>query len=175
MTVAAPEPWALPTPELAVPRESPFLWYARVRPSVVCGLAAPPPGFEFDWLVARGVREIVSLVGEPPYDPAPLTAHAFELHDLVGGGVPTDPDREGAELHRAAVLVRALARRDVGVAVHCGAGIGRTGAVIGSVLVAEGIPAARVTTWLDEVQRRRGAPGWPESRWHEQHLDVLVR
>ena len=58
--------------------------------------------------------------------------------------------------------------------MHCSGGIGRTGTVIGAVLVSLGIDAPDVVAWLDAVQKLRGRPGWPESPWPADALRVLA-
>ncbi len=138
-------------------------------------MAAPPPAFRVASLADLGVQSVVSLIGPQTYDAGPLQTYSFRLADLYGGLDPGDLVSEEVELGQAAQQVLDLTRGGVGVAVHCRAGIGRTSTVIGAVLVALGHPVPAVTSWLDAVQKARGAPGWPESRWQEAQLDVLVR
>jgi Polymorphic toxin system, DSP-PTPase phosphatase len=164
----------LPDGSAAVDIENPWLWVAQQEP-LLAGMFAPPPGFAFSFLADRGARAVVSLVGPQTYDADPLQVYAFDLHDLYGGLLPADPEHEEAELRRAAACALALVRDGVGVVVHCRAGIGRTGTVIGAVLVALGHPKEQVAAWLDVVQKRRGAAGWPESAWQADQLDTLVR
>ena len=70
--------------------------------------------------------------------PAPLSADAFDLHDLAGGADPIDSKAEAEEVRRAVVAVGELLADGHSVAVHCRVGVGRTGLVIGSILVASG-------------------------------------
>lgn len=165
---------ALPDVGDAVDPLDPALWWARRIPSPLVGMFAPQPGFPLHLLADQGVGAIVSLIGPQRYDAGSMTTYASSLHDLYGGLEPADPDTERAELTAAARQVARQVSDGVGVAVHCAAGIGRTGTVIGAVLVSLGHPAAEVATWLDAVQRARGAPGWPESPWQLAGLDVLV-
>lgn len=109
-------------------------------------------------------------VGPASYDPQPLAWRHFTLQDLGSGGLPADPSGQEAEVRRAVAAVRALLADAHGVAVHCGAGIGRTGLVIGAVLVSQGHDPGDVTDWLARVQRARGARGWPESPWQADAL-----
>jgi hypothetical protein len=153
----------------------PALWWARRVPPPLVGMFAPPAGFRFQLLEAQGVGAVVSLIGPQTYDVGSMETYAFTLHDMYGGLAPADPVAERAELTAAAARVAKLVNDGVGVAVHCHAGIGRTGTVIGAVLVSLGYAHAEVAGWLDAVQRARGAPGWPESPWQLDSLDVLVR
>lgn len=51
-------------------------------------------------------------------------------------------------------------------------GIGRTGLVIGAMLVGAGHDPDEVTAWLDAVQRARGVRGWPQSPWQQAALET---
>lgn len=158
----------------AVDPASPGLWWARRDPSPLVGSFAPGTGFPFQSLADEGVAAVVSLIGPQTYDAAPLRTYAFSLQDLYLRDEPTDLVAERVELAAAAGQVAELVADGVGVLVHCHAGIGRTGTVIGAVLVSLGHPVADVAGWLDAVQRARGARGWPESPWQLANLDVLA-
>ncbi|WP_052460633.1 protein-tyrosine phosphatase family protein [Microbacterium gorillae] len=165
----------LPAPDVAVPTEAPWLWYASVTAPRLAGMARPPAGFPFDLFGDAGFTDIVCLLDEVGDDPAPLRMHHHPLTDLVGGRLPANPAAEAASIAEAASLVRTLRRAGRSVVVHCGLGNGRTGTVIGAVLVAEGTDAPAVIRWLDAVQRRRGiASGWPESPWQSELLVSLA-
>jgi len=158
----------------AVDPAGPGLWWARREPSPLVGSFAPGTGFPFQQMADQGVGAIVSLIGPQPYDAGPLRTYAFSMQDLHRRRGPADPVAERVELGAAAGQVARLVDQGVGVLVHCHAGIGRTGTVIGAVLVSLGHSVADVTSWLDAVQRARGAPGWPESSWQSANLDVLI-
>jgi hypothetical protein len=164
----------LPVSE-AVSAEEPWLWWALTGEVRLAGMSRPPEGFPFSWLHERGLDTIVSLTGPVSYDPAPLRSHAHTLQDLYGRGAPDDPAAEEDEVRRAVATVTALLGESRSVVVHCGAGIGRTGLVIGSVLVSAGHDPGPVTSWLAAVQRARGAKGWPESPWQGEVLSSFRR
>ncbi len=159
----------LPVSE-SVEAEMPWLWWARTGRGRLAGMSAPPEGFPFPILTELGLDTIVSLIGPASYDPSPLAAYAFTLQDLARGAVPDDRDSEEAEVRAAVTAIRALLADGRNVAVHCRAGIGRTGLVIGAILVGDGHDPEAVTAWLDEVQRARGSRGWPESPWQADLL-----
>ena len=164
----------LPVTE-AVNAEMPWLWWARTGRCRLAGMPAPPDGFPFSFLQERGFDTIVSLAGPVSYDPSPLSSCTFTLQDLARGTVPTESAAEEAAVRRAVTCVSSLLAEGHGVAVHCRMGIGRTGLVIGAVLVSDGHDPAGVTAWLDEVQRARGVKGWPESPWQADLLASFGR
>jgi hypothetical protein len=127
-------------------------------------------GVSFSFLHERSLDVIVSLVGPCSYDATPLESRAHKLQDLVGGAVPDDAAAEEREVRQAVATITSLLERGHGVAVHCRMGVGRTGLVIGSVLVTVGHDPVAVTSWLDAVQRKRGVKGWPESPWQADLL-----
>jgi hypothetical protein len=157
-------------PGLPVPGQ---LYCVLDRPALLGGMGFPRC---VDWSAVwdAGFRHVVCLTGDrPPYDPAPLgLAHAVALEDLHHGRAPADPAREEAGIRAAALAVLDPLHRGEGVLVHCVAGTGRTGTVIGCVLRHLGIPAPRVVAYLDDLNRRRGGRGWPESPWQR---DVVAR
>lgn len=162
------------TVEDAVDLADPMLWWAARDAPVLGGMSAPRGRFPFGLLAKLGFDVIVSLIGPPAYDPAPLSAQSYALRDFVDAQQPPEPHDEIAAVAQAVAGVRALRGAGHGVVIHCGAGIGRTGLVIGAVLVGEGEPVTRTCAWLDAVQRRRGARGWPESPWQQQALRTLA-
>jgi hypothetical protein len=159
----------LPVAE-AVNAKMPWLWWARTGRCRLAGMFAPPDGFPFSFLQERGFDTIVSLAGPVSYDPSPLLSCTFTLQDLAHGTVPAESAAEEAEVRRAVTGVNSLLAEGHSVAVHCRMGVGRTGLVIGAVLVSGGHDPANVTAWLDEVQRARGVKGWPESPWQADLL-----
>jgi len=174
VTRAQNVPDALLPVEEAVDPAAPWIWWAGRDDVPLAGMAAPPPDFSFAMLHDERFDSIVSLVGSPGYDAYPLRAHAYELQDLYGGRRPADPGGEYREVCAAVDTIADLRGRGHGVVVHCRAGIGRTGLVVGAVLVAEGHDPDEVTAWLDRVQRARGARGWPESPWQAETLRAVA-
>jgi hypothetical protein len=152
------------------------LWWALTGDRRLAGSAHPAAGFPFAQLHAEhGIDAIVALHGRPRYDPTPLRVAAhFALEDLYGRRSPTDPAGELAAVAAAATAVRALLDEGTGVLVHCIGGTGRTGTVIGAVLVSLGRSPDEVAAWLHDVHTRRGARGWPESPWQRTALTALA-
>jgi len=147
--------------DLAIPAE---LWWATRDPAPLAGMAYP---HRADWelLHAEGFRHVVCLTdGTARYHPEPLASHAFALQDQYVSG-PSDSAAEQRLVEAAVdVVVGALAAGE-GVVVHCHAGRGRTGTVIGGALVRLGHDPEDVVGWLHRVQRARSKRGWPENPW----------
>ena len=87
------------------------------------------------------------------------------MQDMYNRAEPDDPERERHLALDAARFVVERLRAGEGVVVHCHAGRGRTGTVIGSALVMLGHDPETVVDWLHRVQRTRGKRGWPEQAW----------
>jgi protein-tyrosine phosphatase len=156
-------------PGLAVPDDA--YWILKA-PAPLLGMARPTPSTPWNELWKLGVRRVACLTDDAPaYDPAPLTfVCAVGLQDLYGGIYPDSPEVEAEKIRTAASAVLAALDRGEGVAVHCAGGTGRTGTVLGSVLVMFGIPAADVIAHIQAVNKLRGGRRWPESSWQQELL-----
>lgn len=150
---------------LAIPAE--LYWVVRT-PAPLAGMSYPRRT-EWQRLYDVGLHHVVCLThAEPTYDPAPLGVTAVCLQELLTRPQPDEPDIERARVHDAATVVVERLGAGEGVVVHCYAGRGRTGTVIGCALVMLGHESATVVDWLHRVQRTRGKRGWPEQDWQEQ-------
>ena len=155
---------------LAVPGE---LWWATREPAPLAGMAYPHRA-NWSLLHEEGFRLVVCLTDDAVrYDPDPLTARGFALQDQYVRG----PDEPGAELARVREAVDAVVAGLVagdGVLVHCHAGRGRTGTVIGGALVRLGHDPDAVVGWMHRVQRARSKRGWPENPWQADAVRALA-
>ncbi len=108
-----------------------FVWVEKGR---LAGTGYPASRAQVEWLVAAGIRSILTLT------PEPLPSDFTKGLDLTLGHVPmedhqapsTDAMRKGAE------FVAEQLREGRPVAVHCLAGQGRTGCVLAAYLMTEG-------------------------------------
>lgn len=148
------------------------LYCVTLEPAPLFGMPYPSGRLREDWsaLFDAGARGVLCLADERPrYDPAPLALiGAVDLQDLVSGGPPRDAVLElGLVREQAELVLTKLARRE-GVVVHCAGGRGRTGTILGCVLVRLGHEPAEVIAYLDALHQARGRSGWPESEWQSE-------
>ena len=150
---------------LAVPAD--LFWVTR-HPAPLAGMGYPR-GNSWTQLHDAGIRHVVCLThAEAPYDASPLAIHHAQLQDLYTRSEPDDPERERELAIGAARFVADRLDAREGVVVHCHAGRGRTGTVIGGALVMLGHDPVTVVDWLHRVQRTRGKRGWPEQPWQAE-------
>lgn len=153
---------------LSVPGE--LYWVLRT-PAPLAGMSYPTRA-RWTALHEAGFRHVVCLTHDAPrYDPAPLVVRAAPLQEMIVTPLPDAPDRERAVVLDTARFVVDRLRRGEGVVVHCLAGRGRTGTVIGSALVMLGHDPGTTVDWLHRTMRTRNRAGWPEQPWQR---DVVL-
>jgi atypical dual specificity phosphatase len=144
---------AVDTPE----PEASMVGFSYVRPGIA-GMPMPHDA-DLDFLAAEGVHLVISLT-ESPVDASALEARGMDaLHLPIA-------DFQAPTLEQQRELVLAVqARQDAGevVAIHCLAGLGRTGTMLATWFVNEG---ADPLSAIDEVRTLR--PGSVETYAQEQ-------
>jgi ADP-ribosyl-[dinitrogen reductase] hydrolase len=125
-------------------------------------------------LLALGVDTIVDLTGAeeplPRYDdllPAQVAHHRFPIRDH---GIPAVPS------HMTDILetIESALRAGRMVYVHCRAGIGRTGMVIGCLLVERGSTGEQALEALNDVWQQCGrAADWPSVPETEAQIEYV--
>jgi len=155
---------------LAIPEE---FYLVTCIPAPLAGMRKPSKTTPWKELYRIGLRQIVCLSMDPPeYSPDPLIiAGHYPLQDLYGGISPDHEEMEINQVMQAVHKVLSILTHPIGVVVHCDGGTGRTGTLIGCVLKGLGYNASDILSYLDSLNRRRGArKGWPESQWQADML-----
>ncbi len=158
-------------PGAVVPED---IYPVLAAPACLAGMRKPGDWTPWQALYDQGYHYVVNLrESNPSYEPAPLRVlYSARLEDLEHGEDPTDPESELLLIGGAVQATQDALERSQGVVIHCWAGRGRTGTVLGCVLRALGFESDVVLNYLSVVQQARGATGWPEARWQ---ADVVRR
>jgi atypical dual specificity phosphatase len=111
-----------------------FTW---IEKPLLGALAFPDSPEELDWLRREGIQVLLSLTEEPPPHDWVENAGLLLFHVPMIDMEP--PTLE--QLGRCVSAIKRANEQGMGVAVHCGAGLGRTGVVIACHFVAQGLTA----------------------------------
>lgn len=133
-----------------------FSW---VEPPHLAALGRPDSAADLAWLREQGVQMLVSLTE----DPLPRTwvndAGLMAVHIPV---IDMSPPTE-RQLALAVDTIGRAKRSGMGVAVHCTAGLGRTGTVLAAYFVSAGLTASEAIRKVRELR-----PGSVETFEQEQ-------
>jgi atypical dual specificity phosphatase len=102
----------------------------------LAGMAHPGGADDLTWLRRHGIDVLISLTEDP------LPRHWVNDAGLMVVNVPV-PDMEPPTDRQLDYLLETIRKANasgMGVAVHCGAGMGRTGTVLAAYFVARGLP-----------------------------------
>ncbi len=140
-----------------------FSWVDKPR---LAALAQPRSADDLHWLRRNGIDVLVSLTESP------LPRNWVNDAGVLAVSVPV-PDMEAPsdrQLDHILTTIRRANESGMGVAVHCAAGLGRTGTVLAAYLVAGGL-AARAAL----VQVRDLRPGSVETLDQERAIEQYAR
>jgi Dual specificity phosphatase, catalytic domain len=122
-----------------------------------------------------GIHNFLDLTEEgelPPYRNL-LPAHAQYLRSAI---VDTCVPNNVAQTQRALMAIHSALARDRGVYVHCRAGIGRTGLIIGCFLAEEESNGKKGLKTLNRLWRQSERAGtWPEVPQTAEQADYIRR
>jgi atypical dual specificity phosphatase len=111
-----------------------FTWIDK---PLLAALAEPESADDLLWLRQQGIDLLISLTEDRPrrdwVDEAGLLVFHVPMVDMEA------PSQ--AQLDRCVSAIERAAQRQMGVAVHCTAGLGRTGTVLAAYFVAGGMSA----------------------------------
>jgi atypical dual specificity phosphatase len=140
-----------------------FTWIEKPR---LAAMAVPQDPEELVWLRAEGIELLISLTEDRPRRDWTDDAGLLVFH------VPV-PDMEAPsqdQLDRCVSAIRKAHERTMNVAVHCTAGLGRTGAVLAAYFVAGGATAVNA---ISKIRRLR--PGSIETNEQEEAIHTFAR
>jgi atypical dual specificity phosphatase len=145
---------------------SPPQGFSWVEKPLLAALARPTSPEEFAWLREQGIEVLLSLTEDRPRrdwaDEAGLLVFHEPLEDMEA---PTQDQLDRA----VSAMLRAMSLNK-GVAVHCGAGLGRTGVVLAAYFVAKGATAQNAVARI-----RRLRPGSIETDEQAEAIEHYAR
>lgn len=126
-------------------------------------------------LAKLGFNHIICLNNEHPSYPVGSLNRlgSVNIEDLIHGGNPADAEGDRQKILEMADLAVDRLKNGEGVVVHCFGGTGRTGTVLGAVMIRLGFDPEEVIGQLDAINKVRGRAGWPESPWQAELLRSL--
>jgi atypical dual specificity phosphatase len=136
-----------------------FTWVDKPH---LAAMARPSDAADFAWLRKQGIELLISLTEERPRRDWVDDAGMLVMH------VPVEDMEAPAQdqIDRCVSAVERANGHGMGVAVHCGAGLGRTGVVLAAYFVAKGTSAQNA---IARVRRLR--PGSIET---DEQADAVV-
>ena len=140
-----------------------FSW---VEKPLLAALARPSDPEDFTWLREHGIELLVSLTEEMPRKDWAEAAGLLVFHEPMEDMQAPEPE----QFERAVSAVLRATERGMGVAVHCGAGLGRTGVVLAGYFIAKGMSASNA---IAKVRKLR--PGSVETDEQAQAVADFAR
>ncbi|MFO0877310.1 MAG: dual specificity protein phosphatase family protein [Gemmataceae bacterium] len=122
-----------------------FSW---IEKSQLAALARPDSMEDLVWLREQGVQLLVSLTEDPPRRDWVNESGLLVFHEPLEDMEP--PTQE--QLDRCISAIRKATDLNMAVAVHCGAGLGRTGVVLAAFLVTKGMSATNAIARIRKLR-----------------------
>jgi atypical dual specificity phosphatase len=130
-----------------MPKPYGFSW---IEKPLLAAMGRPESLEELTWLRKQGAEVLLSLTEDPPRRDWVNDAGMMLVHvPVIDMEAPTQEQLD----HAVSTITRAN-DQGIGVAVHCGAGLGRTGVVLACYFITKGLTARDAITRV-----RRMRPG----------------
>lgn len=140
-----------------------FSW---VDEPLLAALAKPSSPEELAWLRAQGIELLISLTEDPPPRRWVNDAGLFLVHVPVEDfSAPTQD-----QVEQAITAILRAHEQQRGAAVHCAAGLGRTGTILAAYFIYKGDSAGAA---IERVRSLR--PGSIETEEQEEVLHAYAR
>ncbi len=142
------------------------IFFSWVEKPHLAALAKPRSEEELRWLRENGIDVLISLTEEPPPRRIINQAGLMLVHlPIVDFMAPTQTD-----LENAVEAIQKAKDSHLGAAVHCAAGMGRTGTVLAGWFVHTGLGS---TEAIKKVRQLR--PGSIETPDQEEAIHLFAR
>ena len=140
-----------------------FSW---VEKPLLAGMARPGSAEELVWLRQQGIELLVSLTDEPPPRRWINEAGLFSVHvPVIDMTAPT-----AEQIDQCLSAIQRAHEKGLGVGIHCGAGLGRTGTLLACYFVSKGMTAKNAVARV-----RRLRPGSIETAEQERAVEEFER
>jgi len=140
-----------------------FSW---VDKPLLAALARPEGLGELQWLRQQGIQVLLSLTEDPLRRDWINEAGLLAVHVPMTDMEPPSQD----DLDRCMKAIAKAHNHELGVGVHCGAGLGRTGVVLACVFVTKGLTAKNAIARI-----RRLRPGSIETDEQAEAVEAFDR
>jgi atypical dual specificity phosphatase len=144
-------------------RPGSFTW---IDQPLLGAMARPESREELAWLRSQGIDVLLSLTEDPPRRDWVNDAGLMLVHVPVEDMQAPTPE----QLDQAVTAVLRANEHAMGVAVHCGAGLGRTGVILACFFVKQGLSADNA---IARVRRLR--PGSIETDEQADAVEAFAR
>ncbi len=146
-----------------MPQPHGFSW---IRKPLLAAMALPESREELNWLRHQGIELLLSLTEEP------LPRRWVEDASLLVFHEPMEDMQAPAQeqLERCLSVIDRAHRQEMGVAIHCTAGLGRTGVVLACYFVDQGLSGSNAMARVRELR-----PGSIETAEQEEAVLEFAR